>query len=470
MGIVFFGVRIRGRQRYSYPPPETSFDEIGYVWLGQGWLRRGVLFDWSVFNIYFDNSGKNSRAVGLGDEGLIPQQGSSGKGILYLDKEMEVDGYKSHFRLVQPCLDNPPLAAVLFGGMNLRQPRWSKSVHNSRDVMVWWSIPVILGVLGLGYRLGGRLAGLLGAAIYAVGPGYVISSRMGLPENLLAGLLVWAIWGAWELAGKPKKWLMVGVTAMAVAAPLVKMSGVIVPAVIAVVLFSRKKLKWGWVMLGWGLLGVLLYGVFGAGNNFEVWKRVLIQQGSRGFEGGPVTMLTRMLLPRVPVLMIDGWIILGFMAAAAALIWGKQKYKLVAGMIIIHNVFFGLFGGGNFPWYQFIVYPVLAVMAGVTVGEMIKKPRWEFNGLFFFMVLSPLLYYWKMGAEWKQFIGIYRWMILLAVAGPAGFVLVKKNKLDWLIRAVLIVMVAISMVMSSKVEANLNRTWTALNQANLRLW
>jgi len=86
---------------------------------------------------------------------------------------------------------------------------------------------------------------------------------------------------------------------------------------------------------------------------------------------------------------MDGWIILGFVSAWLLLVIKKPAYRLITTVVIIHLAFFALFAGFNFPWYQFIIFPVLAVAAGLVVAEFIQKPQWEFNALLFFTVLSP---------------------------------------------------------------------------------
>jgi hypothetical protein len=52
---------------------------------------------------------------------------------------------------------------------------------------------------------------------------------------------------------------------------------------------------------------------------------------------------------------------------------------------------------------------------------------------------------------------------------PAALAVLKEKKFRWLISGVLGLLVIASLYASSKIEANLNRTWTSLTQANLRL-
>ena len=106
--IIFWGVKLRNRQKYQYPPPESTFDEIGYVWLGQSLLRGGVPMDWTAHKFYFGPEVAGKAAAGLSSSGLIPPPGQSTRDLIYLDQEMSIDGYKSQFRLVQRALITRP--------------------------------------------------------------------------------------------------------------------------------------------------------------------------------------------------------------------------------------------------------------------------------------------------------------------------------------------------------------------------
>lgn len=125
--------------------------------------------------------------------------------------------------------------------------------------------------------------------------------------------------------------------------------------------------------------------------------------------------------------------------------------------------------GFNFPWYQFIIFPVLAAAAGLVVTEFIKHPAWEFNALLFFTVVSPVLYYLKINSVWADFIVPFRLLVVFLIIIPAALSVIRGGKVKPLLSALLVVIFLDSIYLSSKLEGNLNFIWPFLKQSTLNL-
>ncbi|MHB8508772.1 MAG: glycosyltransferase family 39 protein [Candidatus Dormibacteria bacterium] len=247
------------------------------------------------------------------------------------------------FHVVHPWLDQPPLFGVLPGFSEL-----ARGFHGfgeiSPEVMRLPSIALGVATVLLGYSLARRLLpplGALGAGfLLAVEPGLVLLSRLAVPEAALAPMLLLAALlttpavpenmpqgsaGAGRAAEQaPRGSTMTALMALCFLAPLLRISGLVVP-VAAVALLLARGLRREAVQAGAAGIGaVLLFSIYGVVLNpaifLEVWRAKLAVGG--GFNTA-LTFVTGSIGAGRP--MVDAWYL--FSWAALAYLAGNAKRR-----------------------------------------------------------------------------------------------------------------------------------------------
>jgi 4-amino-4-deoxy-L-arabinose transferase-like glycosyltransferase len=472
-----FGLKYRLRQYDSFPFPQQNFDEYGYLWLGKSLLSTGVPANWSALPFYNQYRGKSRSIAGynISENGKTPniKNWSQFNNPLVTNIEATFDNnYKSQFLLVQPYLDNPPLAGIFFALVDPGRSIVNNTVSYIRLLPVVALSTTVLTLFVLGYRLFSFKTGLITAGIYALGPGFVISSRMAVPENLIAALFPLTILIFYCYQKKPRTWLLVLNCILCLMAIWLKISGIIIPMTLTLLAFRGNRLKSGWVIVATTITGLLSYVVYGLLYNANLFWQMLSTQGSRAFSG-PVGILVKILHPEIPAPFYDGWIIIGYLSVIGITFLGrKQKqYEYVSYPVVCFLIFFTLFGGLNYPWYQFIVYPILALAAGVVINNFIDKPRIEFNLLFFLIVVSTLLHYSQYTDKWIDHLNVYRLQFgVLVLAGLGSLLLCNKQVSLLILKNSLIAMFLYSLYLGIGIINNLNVLWPLLMENNFKIF
>lgn len=422
LGILFLGGWYRLRYLQAFPPARATYDEEAYLWVGKSLLRTGVPTSWSFVSGYGElekqkPSIENRVIVGYsltanGEQPKLANWKSFPK-PLTKPQEVSVDGTATHFTIVQPFLDHPPLGGIIFALFDRNQELISGNTIYIRRVAITLALFGLMGVFFLTRELKGTRAGLLALALGALGAGYVISSRLALPENILAAIWPWYLWLATKHLKKPTVIARNLLFLAALLLPLVKVSGVIIPGSVAIYFFQNGKSKQAMALLGTTLLGVFIYLAYGYFYDPASLKAVLSLQGARHFYG-PQTVLLKLLQPQVTAPILDGFIFFGWFSFAAALMAKaeKQIQPVLLG-ILAYLGFFLIFGGEPYPWYQFIVFPLLAICSGVIVDRFWQRPNAGFNLLWFVVVICPYLFYAFTLADWTDVLSQFRLLALI---------------------------------------------------------
>ncbi len=427
VSLIFIAWRYRIRQYNIIPKVDSTFDEQAYLWAGESLLQSGVPIGWSILDLYFEPpyslpgeseislSGYtltvNGQPRTLANWRQWPQ-------TLATKQEVDIDGYKSQFKIIQPFLENPPLTGLLLAVVHTGDQLLSTSVKQIRLVPITFTSLTAGGVYWLAYLLGGLGPGLIAGLIYALSPGMVVSGRLAIPENLIASLLVFTLIALYYYLKRPRRLLLWLLLIPAFLAPLLKISGLIIPGTVSVILFRQKKFRPAIYVVISSLLGIITYFAYGLFYDAQVFIAILQAQGQRKFLG-PMSLAVKALFPQIPLPMYEGWILLGYLS----ILWLigrriKNAHLIITG-VIIHWIFFGLYGG-SFPWYQFIAFPLLAVAGGLTLNHFFRKPQIYFNIFVFIITFSTLMHYayLRSGLQWNDLINQYRLFIGILIIIP----------------------------------------------------
>ncbi len=469
--VCFLGFRYRIRQYKSIPSASTTFDEQGYLWLGKSILNTGIPTNWSALDVYQDSSKDNKlvnhQNYNLLYDSIAPsiKNWSTFPHPLYRSIESKIDGYQSQFLIVQPYLDNPPLYGVILAFFDNGKTALKSSVKGIRLFPIYSSIITIALIFIYCYQQFNYGTAIISSLIFALGPAFVISNRLALPENLIATLFILCLF----LYSKSKenyfaRYLIYFICFLC---PLIKISALIIPSSLVLIeYFTKKKISFSLIIST--MLGLLTYIGYGFFLDKNIFIQMFINQGQRQFLG-PISMLIKAIYPQIPYPIFDGWIIFSYLSIiiiAIKKISSSTKPLLIA--FITHTVFFLLFGGNNFPWYQWIIYPLLAIFSGVAISHTFKKFSQTMIFPFFIIVFSSLNYYVHYGIDWGKYLNTYRLLIIVFLILPFIPSLFKFNSKIFS-KISLCVMFIISLYFSIQIINNFQSLWPLLLNNNYPL-
>jgi 4-amino-4-deoxy-L-arabinose transferase-like glycosyltransferase len=285
---------------------------------------------------------------------------------------------------VHPWLDHPPLFALLIGGYALLAGE-TKFSDVSVAVIRLPVIALSLVTLLIGYLLGRRVLGewpaLIAAALFAVTPAAVLSSREVESEALLAPMLMASLLILHRLlreeAAPWEPWVLLLMCALA---PLIKVPGACLAVIVAVVLAVHGRWRLAGLSVALSCLGLLAYAVYGIVIDWQRFAAVIALQASRHS-----TLLSGYQFITAPaftdrIRLRDGWWLLGWMALAA--VASMQRHRradlLIAWPVVAFTGAVMLLADPSaterFGWYRFPVYPLVLLAAGHLVVAAVRRP------------------------------------------------------------------------------------------------
>lgn len=345
----------RNKFYWQFPPIADTFDEFASGWLGLSLTRSGIPTSWSFLPIYKGGIPFNSllklNGTSIEVNGKVPSLGNykSFPKPVSLASELNIDGYKSHFDIVSPYLEQPPL-----GGIIVSLPLNIPKVKNFSDVslellrkpfVILGAVSVLL-VIWLSYLWYGKAVGLVSGFIYATTPTVVFGSRLALPENLLTVVfLVEILFLEYFRRTKNYRFVLPALV-LTFLAPLIKpfgLSAVLIGAGYFVIV--SKNYRWVFYFILMGILSIATYIVYGYGYDKSTFLAAIVYHGTR-FSPGSVALLIKILIPRVTKIFLDGWIFFGWMSIfALAFLEKQEKHKPILLASFAYIVGLVIFGG-----------------------------------------------------------------------------------------------------------------------------
>ena len=462
----------RNRFYWEFPPVEDNFDEFAYGWFGASLLKTGIPTSWSFIPDYEKGviKGMNLAVEDLTIKanGVTPSRENykSFPKPLVLAKEYDLENYRSQFRIVSPYLEQPPL-----GGMIISLPLVFQGIKNFQDAnLTLLRKPfVVLGtfaaflVIWLCNIYYGRLTAIIAGLIYATVPTIILGSRMALPENILVILLLFEMI-LLEYYRKKRKWKFLA-TALLIAfiAPLVKPFGLAASVMgFTYLAIITKEYKKALLFILLGILSMLSYALYALGYDKNTFLWVLGYQ-SRRFFAGPSIFLLKILVPRITRIFLDGWIVFGWLSFFIISFSRSQKKHL--GIIIpVFSYLLTLvfFGGEDYGWYRFPIYPFLVMAASYITLELFKKP--DFFPSFLFLASAPITgFAWGLGIyNWSSYLLYFRIFVVVAFLILGTGLILKRKVFLRLSSAFLVLVFIISLYLNTRIINNVRGIWVQL--------
>lgn len=333
----------------SAPLFTDDLDEIQFAWAGLNLIQHGDPITWSYYPGY--PAYEAFHAFGV----TVP--------------------------LVHHWMDHPPLYSLLIGGWLWLLGARDMTGFSAAEVRL---VPVACSTLTvplvhlLGRRFIGPGAALVGALLLATAPAAVLFGRVAEPESAQAVLLLVALLLTVRvLDGGDGPVTVTGLLVCAVAAPLMKVSGIAVAGICAVILAASGRWKLAGIMVAGGAVGLLLFVVYGAVVDWTQFVRIWGVQASNRI--GVMSAYDFLTAPAgLNRRLRDGWWLLGWIGLGllAARRLGRRELFLVwpaAAYAMVMLVLAGEKEVEQYGWYRVIVYPQVYLAAGWLAWEAVKR-------------------------------------------------------------------------------------------------
>ena len=195
------------------------------------------------------------------------------------------------------------------------------SIFTARLSVLAFGLAAIAGTYRLGWRLGGRATGVLGAAALLSIPGVVTWSRQVMLEMPTLAVLIWTAIAVEAYFRRPTWLKLSGVCALAIAGPVFKQNAIFMIPLLgltATYLLARRRMPWKHYLTALALIGLpvgiyYVWAIVGVGagshikvivtedrslDDFQIWPQIeFYLRGFREAVGWPIAALALIGLP-----------------------------------------------------------------------------------------------------------------------------------------------------------------------------
>ena len=349
-GVAILGLFLRSHDLTRAPLLTDNGDELQFTWAGLNMIQTGDAYTWSYYPAY---------------PGVTP---FTAFGVTY--------------PMVHHWLDHPPLFSLVMGGwVWLLGDRGMLDVtaDQVRVLPVLFGTATIVLIYCLGRETLGRLPAIAGATLLATAPGAVLLSRQAEPESLQAVLLLGSLLATLRLVrGTGGRGAVATILACSLTAPLLKVSGIAIGVICAVVLLVSGHWRAGALALAAAAVGVLIFIAYGWVVDWTIfvnaWK---VQTGNRISVMSAYDFIT--WSSGVNRRLEDPWWILGWIGLGAWMATRRGDRELflawpVAAYAAAMLVMAGELQTQQYGWYKLIVYPEVYLAAGYLIWSALAAP------------------------------------------------------------------------------------------------
>lgn len=381
--ILFVGMSLRYHNYQTWPREGATFDEFAWTFLGVSLWEDGSPTSWSPHKAYRET-----------------QEYYNSKG--------------THFTLVTPYIEHPPLFGLLAGGFaRLRGVRSfdQVTIQKTRPLALALGAASMIAVFLFAQAVYGNSIALITTGIYAITPTIVIGSRLVQNENFFIPLFILSLYLAYSHITRPNRLFLYILYVICALLPLAKVPWIASPvAVIGMFIYTKK-----WkeaiavalvTVLAFSLF--LLWGYLLDGNVFlNLWKLQLARY-DMAFDSMFKLLTDPLIADRA---FVDGWIYFGWAASLLLITDYKKQYPVVFGLLAYALVYIMAIPAESMHgWYRYPFYPFLAISTALFIYE-----HWMHNAIamaiFYLMIgLSMMQHSW--GSQYGFSYTIHRLYIL----------------------------------------------------------
>lgn len=372
IGVLILGLLLRTNNLYTWPRLGATFDEYAWTWQGMNLIQKGIPESWSPHPQY-----KNA------------------KSIIYRE---------THFRIVKPYLEHPPVFGLVVGGfalLNGADNMFDLTIYNIRPLAVVLGLLSIIMVYVLTSQLYDRKTGLIASLLYATIPTIVVGSRIVQNENFFIPFWLLALFLTVKFI-KTKKGLFRNLAAIICGLLLLaKIPWIAAFGSIFLILLYLKKYKdlykFSLIVLLF-FIGYMFYGFYFDQNLFISLWGLQLNRYDLTFQSIYALFLKPYLVDRF---YLDGWIYFGWFAFILVLLNDLKKNYVIIFALLSYFVIFlaGIPDEPSHGWYRYPFYPFLVISLALFIKDYFAK-NYVLTFLFLVFVGTSLF-----GVTWEKAFG-----------------------------------------------------------------
>lgn len=358
--ILLLGFFLRFNNLTVWPRTGATFDEYAWTWLGISLIQQHKPISWSPHGQYINR-----------------------KPITY---------QKTHFVLVTPYLEHPPLFGLVAGSYALLN-----GVRNMFQVDVTHirGLALLLGVISIFFvylfssELYGVEIGLLSALLYATIPTVVIGSRIVQNENFFIPFFLLALYFITNYIKTKSSRYRNGAAIVCGLLTLAKVPWFSATVAIVLILLYLKQYKDITKFLAIVIPLFSLFLIYG----FLLDAKLFVSLWQLQLHRYDITFNSFFALFTSPYLadryMIDGWIYFGWFAVFLLLTKDFRKhYSILFAFLAYFAVFvFAIPDEPGHGWYRYPFYPFMIIASALFIKEYFNK---NYFLTFFFLMFTGL--------------------------------------------------------------------------------
>lgn len=352
--LVLYATFVLRAHNYDRTPLNGHLEEMAYAWAGIYLIETGTPVSWSTLD--------------------YPKSAE-----VYKGKITTKGGEPSSFvTLYKPWLDEPPLFSAVVG--------WFAHIyHADRTGMIpasYIRMPVVIFatlasiMIFLVARLvSGYWIGILAMLLYGTIPIMVFASRMAVPENLIALILIIVVYLLIKFEKGAKFLYLLPIPLLVGIAGLAKATGFFLIPLAIYFAYSKKSYK-SCLYLALGVLPfIAAFYWFGLHFDPEIFWRITAIQGMR--PAGFSSLGWFLTSPAYDVnMLVDSWYIFALMVAVYFIFSPKTGIQRVISLSFVYWIIIVMISGGEqdlLPWYRFPAFPLLAILGAWGLQVLVEK-------------------------------------------------------------------------------------------------
>lgn len=354
--IVIFGLLLRSYNYSVWPRLGATFDEYAWTWQGMNLIQQGMPISWSPHPQY--------------------------------EVSTDIIYQKTHFRVVTPFLEHPPVFGIIAGAYALlsgAKDMYNVSIQQIRPLALLLGTVSIILVYVLVRNLYDQKTALISAVLYATIPTLVIGSRIVQNENFL--IPVWLVslyFTSKYIRGKKKRYRNITLV-ICFFMILAKIPWIALGFSIFGIYLFHKKYKDAALVIVATLLGLFAFAMYGYYYDWNLFVALWKLQANRydlAFSSVFALFQKPYLVDRFYT---DGWIYFGWFAFVLLLVKDLRKNIFIIAPLLSYLFIFiaGIPDEAGHGWYRYPFYPFLVISIALFIKEYFAK---NFLLTFFFLV------------------------------------------------------------------------------------
>ncbi len=352
--LAFIFTFILRAHNYERSPFMGNLEEMLYGWSGIYLVETGVPVSWSTLD--YPKKAEVFRGT-IDYKGGLPKGGVS---------------------LYKPWLDEPPLFSLLVGwfGHFYKADRtdWIPTAF-IRFPVIFISTLTSIFIFLVAKKLTYFWVGILSMLIYGTVPIFVLSSRMAVPENLIALSLIIIIFLLIKFKDQRKKIYLLPIPVLCGVAGLAKPTGFFIMPLVLFILFEQRMIRNAIYIFFSTIPFILIFFAYGIYFDAEIFWKITSVQSFR-----PVGFKSLAWFFTSPsydwTTLTDSWYVFTLLCAVYFIFSPPSKKLIIIPFSFVYWLIIIMISGGEgdlLAWYRYPLFPFLSIMGSWGLIYLIKK-------------------------------------------------------------------------------------------------